>query len=64
MTKVVVVDMDELETMYQDRPNVFVCIQICKCTTSKCTVWIYTNYVSIIATNSTKWRYVIVYKVR
>ena len=52
MRGVVVVDPEEPTIMYQDRPNGFVYTQICKGESSKCTLWIYTNDVLIIATNS------------
>ena len=53
MREPTMVDSDELETMYQHHPSGYVYTQICKSTTSKCTLQIYTNNVSIIATNNT-----------
>ena len=59
-----VVDLAELETMYQDFPKNSIYTQICKGTTTKCTLSIFTNNVSIIVTNSKQWSYVTIYKVK
>ena len=53
MREVVVEDLDELETMYQEHPIGSIYTKICKGIDSKCALWIYTNSVSIIATNNT-----------
>ena len=79
MRGVVVVDLNEfVSLMYQDCPNGSSHTHKRKGTTTNCTLWIHTSninhiqhmkivvpcIVSIIATNSTQWIYVAVYKVR
>lgn len=53
MRGVVVVNLEETAVMHQDYPINFVYTQIYKATTTKSTLWIYANNVSIISMNST-----------